>query len=149
MNENRKSQSDEEEILHAFADLLDEVVPEEPEEIERLLREAGLDPGQIESETRALIHELRSSTPLDWRNKGGQIKAIVDQHEKSRDQLPSTRDELLKIWKELNSKPQARVLSAHYRNQKPEDLSDEELASLIQDFMFILDNHEQSDHGFE
>ncbi len=130
----------DDEILEAFADLLGELVPEKLEDIEVLLTEAGLDPRQIDIEAAALIKEARSKTPLDWRNKQQEIEKVTAQHERSGANLPRDFQSLLDIWRQLMSQPQAERVFAEvrYRNQSPEDLSVEELRSLIQDIRFVL-----------
>jgi hypothetical protein len=145
MSKNTAPLNDDEELLRAFADLLDDVIPEDPDDIESLLKEVGLDPREIESKTRALIHQARASTPLDWRNKRAQMKAVLDQHEKLGNQLPSDRKSLMEIWQQLTSKRKASALTAHFRNQKPEAMTDEELRSLIKDALFVLGSKDSPD----
>lgn len=65
MKHTKIDSSHSDEILNAFADLMAERVPDSPEEIDTLLREAGLDPMQIEAEVTALIAEARAKTRRD------------------------------------------------------------------------------------
>jgi hypothetical protein len=148
MTKNMKGQSDEEKILHAFADLLDDVIPENIDEIEALLREVDLDPKQIEAETRTLIEEVRASTPLDWRNKRSEIKTVVDKHEKLKNQIPADRQGMMQLLSKLISPSRSRTrgITAHFRNQKPEEMTDEELQSFLQDILFTMGDSEQGDN---
>lgn len=140
LTDNHLAPKNDDEILEAFADLLSEVVPENPEEIDTLLMEAGLDPKQIKNEANTFIKEKRSRTPLDWRNRQQEIDEVIAQHERAGAKLPFDFQRLLSIWRQLMSQPQAKSVLAEgrYRNQRPEDLSIEELRSLIQDIRFVL-----------
>lgn len=140
MSDNHLVPQTDDEILNAFADLFSEMVPEDPEEINALLVEAGLDPKQIEEETNSVIKEARSTTPLDWRNRQQEMENAISRHEQAGNDLPLDYQSLLDIWQQLMSQAPARRIyaQARYRNQRPEDLSSEELRSLIQDIRFVL-----------
>lgn len=128
----------DDEILAAFADLMGEVVPDDQDEVEMLLVEANLDPEQIENEVHKLIAEARGRTPLDWRNRQQELEEALSEHALTGSSLPSDRQSLLSLLERLLSQPASREVHAHFRRLKPEELSDEELRSLIQDISFIL-----------
>lgn len=137
MSSDSRIPQDDDEILQAFADLLAEVMPEEPAEIDELLREAGLDPTQIEEEAASLIAEMRR---LDWRNRRAEMEQVRKQYDLAGSALPADRPGLLEILRQMTSPPLiASRVHAQFRNRSPEELSDEELRSLIQDIRFITD----------
>jgi len=129
----------DDEILDAFADLLSEIVPEDREEIETLLIEAGLDPEKVRQEASELVRNLRARTPLDWRNRREILEEVRGRHTEAGSDLPNNRQGLLERLSELLTDPSLKRAHAHYRDRKPEDLSDEELRSLVHDLEFILD----------
>lgn len=140
MDKDQLVPQNDEEILDAFGDLMAERVPDEPEEIDTLLTEVGLDPMQIEVEAAALIAEIRAKTLLDWRNRRQEMEAVGNRHRLAGVDIPSDRQGLLDLFRRLTAGLPTRAAYAHYRERKPEDLSDKELRSLIQDIKFILDD---------
>jgi hypothetical protein len=114
-----------------------ERVPDDPEEIDTLLREAELDPVQIEAKVTALIAEARAKTPLDWRNRRQEMDAVGARHQLAIADLPSDRQGLLDLFRRFTSQSSVKMVYAHYRGRKLKDLSDEELRSLIQDIRFV------------
>ena len=137
MDKNQLVPQNDDEILDAFADLMAERIPDDLEEIEALLKEAELDPMQIETEATTLIAEARARTPLDWRNRRQEMEAVGAKHGLAGADLPSDRQGLLDLLRRLISQSPARRAYAHYRERRPEDLSNEELRSLVQDIRFI------------
>ena len=137
MSSDSRIPQNDDEILEAFADLLAEVVPEEPAEIDALLQEAGLDPTQIEEEAAVFIVEMRR---LDWRNRRPEMEQVRKQYDLAGSGLPADRPGLLELLRQMISPSQiAGRVHAQFRNRSPEELSDEELRSLIQDIRFITD----------
>jgi hypothetical protein len=147
-NDHLVPQNDEE-IVDAFVDLLSEIVPEDREEIEMLLVEAGLDPEKVRQQASALIKDLRARTPLDWRNRREYLEEVRGRHGRAGSNLPSDRQGLLERLSELLSNPSLKRVHAHYRDRKPEELSDEELRSLVHDLEFILDETHSSNRHMD
>ena len=147
MSRNPLVPQDDDEILAAFADLMREVVPEDQDEVETLLVEAGLDPKQIENEALELVAEARSQTPLDWRNRRNVLDELLSEYELIGSSLPTDRQGLLGVLEHLLSQPALRHTHAHFRHLEPKNLSDDELRSLIQDISFIL--HKESESSEE
>ena len=59
----------EEELVHANADLFNEVEPETPEEIDAVLREGGHDPDSIAARMKSIAERALARSPLNWRNR--------------------------------------------------------------------------------
>ena len=74
----RRSPATEEELVHAFADLFDEVGLDTPEEIDAALREGGHDPDTIAARMKSVAERALARSPLNcetehnrnWRLKG-------------------------------------------------------------------------------
>jgi protoporphyrinogen oxidase len=102
------------------------------EEIIETITELGLDREELKKETNAFIAELQKHTPLDWRNREDDVVKIQKQYDAYQAFLPKTRDELVGIINELlQKKSKGLRLGFEFRNKKPEDMSDEELISLL------------------
>jgi hypothetical protein len=136
MNKSQLVPQNDDELLDAFADLMAERAPDDPGEIDTLLREAGLDPVKIEAEVTALIAEARAKTPIDWRNRRQEMDTMSAKHQSAGNDLPSDHQGLLDFLQRLMSQPSTKMTYAHYRGREPEDLSIEELRSFIQDIRF-------------
>lgn len=132
----------EEDLVRAFADALDELIPEDPEEIEELLQEMGLNRADIRLKTNALIQELAASTPLDWRNRDQDIEKAKAERRRIGSNLPKDRSSLLGILQQLRgqSRAQAILAGVNFRSKSPEEMSDAELQTFVQDLLYALDS---------
>jgi hypothetical protein len=139
MSDGRLVPQSDDELLDAFADLLSEIVPEDPEEIDALVVQAGLDPVEVEAEAAQFISKVRATSPLDWRNRHRQMEEMDRRHDLAASDLPRDRGGLLERLQELVAHPLMKGAHAHYRGHKPEELTDEELRSLINDLEFVLE----------
>jgi hypothetical protein len=61
----RRPPATEEELVHAFADLFDEVEPETPEEVDAVLREVGHDPDTIAARMKSIAERALARSPLN------------------------------------------------------------------------------------
>jgi len=148
MSNDHFAPNNDDELLDAFADLLSEVVPEDQDEIEALLVAAGLNPAEVRQEAAELIKDLRAKTPLDWRNRQAQLDEADNKHRRAGTDLPEDRQGLEERLRQLMLIPGLKQVHAHLRGHEPNDFSDDELRSLVQDLEFILEesqskrNHE-------
>jgi hypothetical protein len=149
MRNNHLVPQNDDEIVDAFVDLLSEIVPEGREEIEMLLVEAGLDPEKVKQQASSLIKDLRARTPLDWRNRREILEEVRGRHDRAGSDLPSNRQGLLERLSELLSDLSLKRVHAHYRDRKPEELSDEELRSLVHDLEFIQDERHSNNRQMD
>lgn len=141
MGNDRLVPKNDDELLDAFADLFSEIVPEDEEQIGALLVGAGLDPAEVRQEATELIRDLRAKTALDWRNRQVQLDEAANRHKRVGADLPEDRQDLVERFRQLMSRPGLEQAHAHLRGHKPNDFSDEELRSLIQDLLFILEEN--------
>lgn len=139
MTRDRQVPQNDDELLIAFADLLGELMPEDPEEIDALLVQAGLNPAEVEVDAAEFIAKMRTSSPLDWRNRRGQMEEADRRHDFAASGLPRDRQGLLERLQELMAHPLMKGAHAHYRGHKPEELTNEELRSLIHDMQFVVE----------
>ncbi len=102
------------------------------EEVNETITELRLDREELKKETNAFIAELQKNTPLDWRNRENEVVKIQKQYDAYQAFIPKTRDELVGIINELlHKKSKGLRLGFEFRNKKPEDMSEEDLISLL------------------
>jgi uncharacterized protein Smg (DUF494 family) len=142
MMQNKDAPQTDEQLAKTFADLLDQLVPEDPEEIEELLQEVGLNRKDIRARISALVEELKATTPLDWRNADRRIEEVKAKREQIGVNLPQNREDLLHMLEQLMSQPKGQKILAgvKFRNKEPEKMTDEELRTLVQDVLFASSN---------
>lgn len=139
MNKKKPIQT-EEELVEAFDQLFDETPPPQtPEEVNDYIREAGIDPDEFGAKTRMFSEKALHESPLNWRNRGQeeieQARTALERIEwfagKSRSELQSIIDTVMGHIAAINPS----LNPVHYRNRH--ELTDEDLASLLQELMFI------------
>jgi hypothetical protein len=140
---NRVPPQNDDEILEAFADLLDHVRPETPEEVRAILLEAGLDPDEIVAEGRQLIQDGLANSPYNWRNAQKKLAQARADLESSALNLPLSREEIIAALRELLTHPRVQSVGAHFRSQNLSDMPDEEIASLYQELRYLVDQDSQ------
>lgn len=139
MSKDRLVPENDNEILEAFIELLTGIVPDDPVEISNLLKVVGLDPLEVKKEAADLISNLRSQTPLDWRNNISEVDEAQSKHTLVGKDLPTDRQNLITLFEQLLSVPAVKKIHSHYRNIKTAELSDDEIRTYIQDLSFIID----------
>lgn len=131
-------------VANAFTALFEVVlVPQSKEEAEEIIRQKGIDLEKWNAEMYVMAQELLRSSPLNWRNvnqaelsqKVKRLESIPKRLDKTKEQL---QDLIRQRLDELNLSPQ-QVPVAH-RNQ--EELTKEDLASLLQELEFQLQEEE-------
>jgi hypothetical protein len=141
MTERRPIRS-EEELAGAFDQLFDEIpAPQTREEIYDYIREAGIDPDEFGAQIKEITSKALQISPLNWRNSGQEeierARKALDKFNKfadhSREELLSTVDKVLGRIIAFNPK----LAPIHHRNRA--ELSVEDLASLLEELMFIAD----------
>jgi hypothetical protein len=145
--EHRNERRTEEELLHAFADLFDEVMEEDPEEIDAALEELGYDPTEIGKKMKAVAEQALAESPLNWRNRARQAM----EREKRRltsfgTQLDRTRAQVLEVVSNLLAQAEhvhGTQAVAHFRNFN--EMTDEDLADLAEELEYLLSEQDQSE----
>ncbi len=124
-----------EDLVHAFADLFDEVEPETPEEIDAALREAGYDPDNVGARMKAVAERALADSPLNWRNRAQQeledertrIARVAPTPLRSRADIISAIEQLLAQFGDQ--------MGYAYRNLESE--TDEDLGNLLADLEYL------------
>ena len=135
----RQPPTDNEELLDALADLFDEVEPSTPEEVDKVLREAGHDPDKVATKMKAMAERALAQSPLNWRNTA---RREMDEERARLDgfkpDLPESRTDLITAIRKLLASlqiDQGRLAAAHHRNF--EEVTDEDLASLFVELSYL------------
>jgi hypothetical protein len=138
----RKPIETEEELAEAFDQLFNEIPsPQTREEIDEYIYEAGIDPEEFGAAVAKIAATALKESPLNWRNRAQEeivrARANLEKFDKiktgDRSNLLSTIDKFMEKIKSTNPK----LAPVHYRNR--DELSDEDLASLIKEIMFIAE----------
>jgi hypothetical protein len=136
----RRSPETYEELFRAFTDLFNETEPEDPEEVNALLREAGYDPDEVAARMQAIAEQALASSPLNWRNRARQqLSEAAAQFENFVPTPRGSRSEIMAAIKQIIAQlggPQSQPVAAHFRNF--EEASDEDLASLLSDLEYLV-----------
>jgi hypothetical protein len=138
---NKASPQSDEEILRAFTDLFDQVMPETPEDFDTALLEAGLDPDEIAAEVRQVVRQGLANSPHNWRNfqqKLEEAKAEVETAEMALSDT-ATMSYIIEAIQMLLSLPRMQSVGAHYRGEKLEKRSKEELRALFGELKYLAD----------
>ncbi len=145
----RRPPATEEELVHAFADLFDEVGPETPEEIDAVLREVGRDPDTIAAQMKAVAERALARSPLDWRNRAQQeLEAERHRLESVTPTLGRGRGEIITAIQRLLSQLQARQLAPAHAHRHFDQATDEDLASLLVEIEYLVaGKHVQAEEG--
>lgn len=145
-NKDKKDKS-EQEVLHAFADLFDEVLDEDIEDVDTALQALGYDPATIEKKMKNVAEQALARSPLDWRNRARQgiqreqerLASFSAHFGQARAQVKQQIAELLEQAKRVHGEEAV----AHFRNL--EELTDEDLADVAEELMYLLSK--QDDPG--
>jgi hypothetical protein len=138
----RKPIKTEEELVEAFDQLFDEIPsPQTREEIDEYIYEAGIDPEEFGAEVANIAADALKESPLNWRNRGqeeiARARANLEKIEKvegrDRSNLLSIIDKFMEKIRSTNPK----LAPIHYRSR--DELSDEDLVSLVQELTFIAE----------
>lgn len=135
----RKGPESYEDLVKALADLFDEIGPLAPEEVDRVLIEAGYDPSKVATHMNAIAQQAMQDSPLNWRNRA--LKTIRDEQRRLAGLQRSVfkgRDEMIAAIQQLIRRigeEQYRFVGAHFRNL--EEASDDDLASLLSELEYL------------
>jgi len=136
----------EKDLIRAFDVLFSAVEPESTEEIEALLRAEGLDPKELAAQGRALVDEAIAKSPYNWRNRAPQERRRAgEKYGEIESAFPKTREAILSAISDfkLRMPEQYSLATAQYRNL--EDVSDDDLQTLLGDLMYIWSQPSQGE----
>ncbi len=129
----------EEELVHAFADLFDEVEPETPEEIDAVLRDGGHDPDTIAARMKSIAERALARSPLNWRNRAQQeLEAERSKLDRVTPIPRRGRGEIIAAIQQLLSRLQARQLAPAHAYRNFDQATDEDLASLLAELEYLV-----------
>ena len=135
----RRPPATEEELVHAFADLFDEVGPETPEEIDAALREEGHDPDTIAARMKSVAERALARSPLNWRNRAQQeLEAERSKLDKVTPILRHGRGEIIAAIQQLLSRLQAHQLAPAHAYRNFDQATDEDLSSLLAELEYLV-----------
>jgi len=135
----RQPPATEEELVHAFADLFDEVGPDTSEEIDAVLREGGHDPDTIAARMKSIAERALSRSPLNWRNRAQQeLEAERSKLDRVTPIVRRGREEIIAAIQQLLSRLQARQLAPAHAYRNFDQATDEDLASLLAELEYLV-----------
>jgi len=141
MMENKSPNNQENSLVEIFFEFDGRQFAPTKEEIIETITELGLDPEELKKESNAFIAELQKNTPIDWRNREGEVVKIQKIYDEFKGFMPKTKEELIEIINELLPKKSKGLrLGFEFRNKKPEDMSEEDLISLLK--ILIMEDQE-------
>ncbi|MBN1935449.1 MAG: hypothetical protein JW934_12345 [Anaerolineae bacterium] len=129
-----------EDLVRAFADLFDETELETQEEVDVVLREAGLDPNQVRIRTRAVVDRAIADSPLNWRNQANKLEQERERIAKATRAIFPNRADIIAAIKRLMPQPGGQMAFA-YRN--PEEQTDEDLVELLTELKYLESKQQQ------
>ena len=139
--ENKSPNNQENSLVEIFFEFDGRQFAPTKEEIIETITELGLDPEELKKESNAFIAELQKNTPIDWRNREGEVVKIQKIYDEFKGFMPKTKEELIEIINELLPKKSKGLrLGFEFRNKKPEDMSEEDLISLLK--ILIMEDQE-------
>lgn len=135
----RQPPATEEELVHAFADLFNEVEPETPEEIDAVLREGGHDPDTIAARMKSIAERALARSPLNWRNRAQrEVEAERSELDKVTPIVRRGRGEMITDIQQLLSRLQAHQLAPAHAYRNFDQATDEDLASLLAELEYLV-----------
>lgn len=135
----RQPPATEEELVHAFADLFNEVEPETPEEIDAVLREGGHDPDTIAARMKSIAERALARSPLNWRNRAQrEVEAERSKLDKVTPIVRRGRGEMITAIQQLLSRLQAHQLAPAHAYRNFDQATDEDLASLLAELEYLV-----------
>lgn len=141
MMKNKSPKNQENSLVEIFFEFDSRLFTPTTDEIIETITELGLDHEELIKESNAFIAELQKHTPLDWRNREGDVVKIQKNFDDFKGFLPKTKEELIEIINELLPKKSKGLrLGFEFRNKKPEDMTEEDLISLLK--ILIIEDQE-------
>jgi hypothetical protein len=129
----------EEELVHAYADLFNEVEPETPEEIDAVLREGGHDPDSIAARMKSIAERALARSPLNWRNRAQQeLEAEKRKLDSVTPIVRRRRGEMITAIQQLLSRLHAHQLAPTHAYRNFDQATDDDLASLLAELEYLV-----------
>lgn len=137
---NTKLSKEEQELLDAVIELLVDTEPETPAELDADLRDMGFDPDAMAARIEAAVQEAWATSPYNWRvRERGKIERERERYRKSKIAPASGLSAAKKRLQQLLDQHGPQLATAH-RNLNLDDISDEDVASLLHQYEFLTDD---------
>lgn len=135
----RTPPANNEELLRALGDLFDQVDAETPEEVDAMLREEGYDPSDLAATFRSIAEQALKASPYNWKNRAlREMQMERDRLSAKKPSSPLSRPELIvAIQKQISKASLGPSLSAGIYHRNLEELTDEDLKSLLEELQFL------------
>jgi hypothetical protein len=135
----RRPPATEEELVHTFADLFDEVEPDTPEEVDAVLQEGGHDPDTIAARMKSIAERALARSPLNWRNRAQrEVEAERSKLDKVTPIVRRGRGEMITAIQQLLSRLQAHQLAPAHAYRNFDQATDDDLASLLAELEYLV-----------
>ena len=137
-----KKDRTEADILRTIADLFDQVLEDDMDEVDATLRGFGFDPDEVGARMKAVADKALAESPLNWRNRApselARARAKLDEYASTVNLPIAQLRELASSLMAQIEQRHGRPALAHFRNL--EEVTDEDLASLVEDLRFLIDD---------
>lgn len=142
----KKTPATDKEILEFVVDLIGEdIASNDAEEVDMVLREAGLDPDALAQHYEQVAQEAWAQSPLNWRNRARSQLERTKEHFASIQpkSTPTSRNEILEAIQAVTDRlgQHGQPALAAYRNFT--EATDEDLRSILRDLEYLAS--QQSD----
>src|SRR5260221_14485466 len=125
--------NDYERLLNTLHDLFSELLMNDMDEVDAILREAGYNPDEVGASLEATAKHAIAQSPSNWRNRAREIEDAQTQLNKINPPRRE-RSELIETIKHLLSAQPQRV-AAHFRNF--EKLTDSDLEKMLAELEYL------------
>ena len=134
----RRSMGTYEELTRVLADLFDEVGPDTPEEVDAVLVEAGYDPDEVGRQMQTFAEQAMANSPVNWRNRAQQeLAAERALYERTAPTPSGSREDIISGIRHLISQMGRRPSQVFAYHRNLEEMSDEDLASVLSDLEYL------------
>jgi hypothetical protein len=137
----KRTPQNEIEVLIKLLEMEINRIPESKEEIDELLKEGGLDPEKVRANAMALSKKIHQSTK-DWREASDEIEKLQREYEENKVNYPYKKETLLERIKSYINLNQLELKHA-YRDMNFDELSENDLRSILQQIETVLENKEK------
>ncbi len=135
----KKAPGTEEELLARLERLFDQLEPDTADEVDIILREAGLDPEEVGARMKAAAERQFAASPLNWRNKARQEVAEAEARLAKFSSTPTAgqadlRERIERLLRGLSATHRS-VAAAYHRNL--EEATESDLQSLLSELEYL------------
>ena len=135
--ERRKIPETEEELFDAFLTLTGETAPNTEDEIRTFLEASGYDLEELTARAERVFKPALAASPLNWRNRARkEMNAARKRMSESFSRKVTDRQEIIAAIQAVLMRP-GPAATALFRNIDLENISDEDLQSIWEEYEFL------------